>query len=116
MEKLSFKQVYEKLEYLFIENTKEMSPDEVAEEIREKIREMGWECLDESFYDDELEWIENHPEVNSEECEWCAITELDFLCDNSEWERISSHDVEWRTFEITFYGIWDKVGVFSVAH
>lgn len=116
MEKLSFNDVIDKLEYVYVENTKEKSTEEVSDEIRKQIREMGWDCLDETYDEDSdaTEWVENnHPEL--ENCEWSCVSENDFLCENDpNYERNGGHDVDWYTFKISFYGVWGTDGVFHV--
>lgn len=105
MEKKSFDVLINELEYVSIEGTTEKSPDEVAEEIREAIRESGWECLDEYEEPDE-----------EEGCEESHVADLDFLCSNGDFERITNHDVDWTTFTISFYGKWGEDGVFMVTY
>lgn len=113
MERLTFKEVLNKLNYVYVEDTKDKSSNEVSDEIRKQIRNMGWDCLDETWDEDSdaKEWVEeNHPEL--ENCEWSSISENDFLCDN---QGFGEHDVDWYTFHISFYGVWEKEGVFNVT-
>lgn len=115
MERLKFQEVYEKLEYVDVEETMLKTTSEVEEEIREQIRSMGWCCLDETWTEDAdaKKWVEkNHPELQN--CEWHSISETDFLCDNEGFERCG-HDVDWYTFRISFYGVWGEEGVFNVT-
>ena len=109
----TFDEVYDELQYICIENTPEKTAEVVAEEIRGKIRAMGWDCLDE--FDTEEEWRQEHcPELESLEC-YC-VSENDFLCDNDGFcERMpGGHDVDWQTFKVEFYGVWKEKGVFNV--
>lgn len=107
--KKTFDEVYKGLQYLHIENTMEKNEEEVADEIRDKIRDMGWDCLDE--YDDEKDWLKEHPDYSEKGCEWSQIAELEFLCEN-KYQR--EYDVDWHTFNISFFGLWGKIGTFSV--
>jgi len=105
MKKLSFKEVYEKLQYIDIEDTPEKTTDEVCEEIRNLIRSYGWKCAD--FDYDEEDWLKDHPEISKADCADYAISEEDFLCDNEGFfERINGHDFDYYTFKVSFYGIW----------
>lgn len=119
MEKLSFEEIVSKLELVNVENTDKKTKKDVCEEIRKQIRDWGWECLDDG--EDDCDWLENHPEVTEDDCETYAIAERDFLCDNDGYfERINGHDIDWYTFHISFYGVWDDAdttnnhGVFSI--
>ena len=58
---------------------------------------------------DEIEDEDN--DIDDSEFEDCAVCDVDFLCAN---EFDQEHDVDWHTFDIEFYGVWGKEGVFSV--
>ena len=105
METKTFDKLYDELQYLNVDDTEEKYPEVVAEEIREAIRESGWECLDEYEEPDE-----------EEGCEESHVADLDFLCSNGDFERITNHDVDWTTFTISFYGKWGEDGVFMVTY
>ena len=106
MEKLSFDDVLEKLEYLSAGDTRTMSADDVAENIREQIRSWGWECLDE--YENAEDWLEDHPEVDEEGCGDNAVETIEFPC-----ESAGGYECYYE-FVISFYGIWGEEGVFIV--
>ena len=115
MKKVNFDEVVEKCNELVVRGTKKKNADVVAEELRDQIRAMGWDCLDE--YDDGDEWFEeNHPEVSKEDRDNYAVSDdnLQFLCNTEEWEGCTGRDVDWFEFSITFYGVWGEVGVFQV--
>ncbi len=113
MERKAFNEVVSELEYVYVENTPEKDADAVAEEIRKQIRDFGWDCLEDG--DSEEDWLEEHPEYNEEDCECSHVADVEFLCDNSYYERCG-HDVDWCEFQITFYGKWSEYGVFEVTH
>ena len=106
--KKSFNQVIDALEYIYIEDTKSKTVSEVGDEIREFIRNSGWDCTDE--LEDMDDYIEDN-DIDDSEFEDCAVCDVDFLCAN---EFNQEHDVDWHTFDIEFYGVWGKKGVFSV--
>lgn len=110
--KLSFGEVCDKIQYLAIEDTKNKSVSAVADEIRERIRSFGWDCTEE--FDSPEEWLDGHPEYDRGECEECAVCNLEFLC-NNEYAR-TEHDVEWRTFSVSFFGKWGEYGTFVVSN
>lgn len=112
MEKKDFSKLNEELQYFTVENPTEKTIEEVADEIREFIKESGWDVLEEDWNVDKYaeEWIdENHPEIDANGY-W--VCDLDFLCEN---EYFCEHDVDWKTITIGFHGDWDKqIGIFSV--
>ncbi len=101
------------LPYLDVENTTMMNADAVAGAIKDMITAYGYECLDSG--DDEHDWIENHPEIHEEDCEWSHVSDLEFLCSNEPYDY-GGRDVDWYEFNISFYGIWGSIGVFQVGH
>ena len=84
------------------------------EELREFIRNHGFDCMGDDTIDDYEEYMaDEHPDVDTSEYEECAVASPEFLCENKyNWE----HDVDWVEFQISFYGIWCKEGVFFVSH
>lgn len=113
MERKEFKDVISDLTYVFVDNTMEKSADDVAGEIREMISSWGWPAA-ESQTDADC-WIDEHPEINTDGWEECSVADVEFLCDNTYYERCG-RDVDFYTFQITFYGIWGNEGIFMVSH
>lgn len=113
--KVPYKEAYEKIQYFFVENTKEKTTSEVMDEIRKFIRSLGWECLDDAWDYEEAarEWLEEHPEFKKLPCEHYAGPDLEFLCNN---DCGGSHDVDWYDFRVCFYGFLGVSGVFYVEH
>lgn len=109
METKTFDKLYDELQYLNVDDTEEKYPEVVAEEIRDYIRDAGWDCLDE--YDTEEEWLEEHPEHDESECETSCVADLEFLC---EQKYFVGRDVDWCEFHISFYGKWGEYGTFIV--
>ena len=111
---MEFNEFYESLEYVDIEGSNEMRITEIADKIREHIRENGFNCLDEN-YDEEEEakaWIEeNHPEWNTSDWEWGGVLfkDREFLClDDCD-------EPYFGEIGISFYGDYEKgIGVFNV--
>lgn len=107
---MTFDQLYDELQYFGIEDTIDKYPEVVADEIRDYIRDAGWDCLDE--YDTEEEWLEEHPEYDENDCKTFTIADLEFLCEN---KYPCGHDVDWHEFNISFYGKWGEFGTFIVS-
>ena len=112
-ERIPFDEAYNKIQYFSVEKSMEKTKDEVAEEIRIFIRSLGWDCLEDSWnYDEDVqEWVEDHPDLKKNPCEFYCGPVLEFLCDN---EMGGPHDVDWYEFEVSFYGKWGEEGVFYV--
>ena len=110
--KLSFQEVCDEIQYLCVDDTNDKSANEVADEIRERIRSFGWDCTEE--YDSPEDWLDEHPEHDADECEESAVCDLEFLC-NNEYAR-TGHDVDWYTFSVSFFGKWGEYGTFVVSH
>ena len=108
-ESLSFQEVLDKIEPSMVDPQNKNAYD-VADEIRESIRNWGWACLDDG--ECESDWLDEHPEYSADNCEECCIYEFDLLCLNT---YSGGHDVDWRTFQITFYGKYGEYGVFIVS-
>jgi hypothetical protein len=102
------------LDYVYVEDTQLKYADDVENEIREFIRNHGFDCIGDDTIDDYEEYMaDEHPDVDTSEYEECAVASPEFLCENKyNWE----HDVDWVEFQISFYGIWCKEGVFFVSH
>lgn len=117
--KLSWDKILDEITYPDIDNedTMNKNAEEVGEMIRNYIRSFGWDCLEDSYFyeDDEKEWFQdNHPEISLDDCEESSIADLEFLCDTEDDARNSGRSIDYKTFAVTFYGIYGKVGVFYV--
>lgn len=116
MEKKSFKDFVDDLQYFYTENHQKMTIAEIAEKCREYIRENGFNCIEDVFNEDEgvAEWIEeNHSDWNTDNFEWCSVlyNNLEFLCLDSLYGEPTFAEIS-----ISFYGDYDKgIGVFSVT-
>lgn len=115
VEKLSFSELCDKLQYFSVINNQQKTIGDIAEECREYIRKHGHECLDDC-YDEEkeaVEWMEkHHPEIEWTESTAVLYQPLEFLC-------LDEYTDEPRFAElcISFYGDYDNgVGVFSVTN
>ena len=108
---LSFSELCDKICCFSVENTRNKTPDAVAEEIENYICKHGWECATEDRNTEE--WLEAHPEYSEDDCETSWVADLEFLCSN---EYCIEHDVDWCTFNISFFGKWGEWGVFVVEH
>lgn len=115
-EKLTFKELCDKLSYFSVVNNQSKTIGEIADECRVFIRDSGHQCLDEC-YDEESaakEWAEeHHPEWDDEELEQSSVLyqPLQFLC-KSKYDR----DLHFADLAVTFYGDYKEgVGVFGVS-
>ena len=116
MEKISFKEIIEKLDYFSVENNTKKTIEDIREECREYIRDNGFECMDECF-DPETDTAEylagEHPDWDTESFVWSRINyqPLTFLCED-KW----SGDLHFAEMNIDFYGDLDMgIGIFNVA-
>lgn len=115
MEKLSFKELTNKLDFFYVENNMEKTIEEIKEECRKFIRENGFECADENSNSDSdvLELIEEtHPDWNTDNFEWYCINyqPFEFLC------KDECDELYFAELNIKFYGDYDKgIGVFNVT-
>lgn len=116
MEKISFKEIIEKLDYFSVENNTKKTIEDIREECREYIRDNGFECMDECF-DPETDTAEylagEHPDWDTESFVWSRINyqPLTFLCED-KW----SGDLHFAEMNIDFYGDLDNgIGIFNVA-
>ncbi len=106
-ERKPFDDVVKGLDYFEVNNSSSKTSRVVAEKIRDHIRSMGWDCLEE--YETEAEWLEKHPEANKDDCEEFSVVDLEFVCkDDSTYETLPYE------FHISFYGDWGNYGAFEV--
>lgn len=106
----------DEIQYYYIDNTTNMTADDVAENIRGHIRSLGYPCLEVDFDLDAAakEWfLENH--LDFDDYLENSVCDVEFLCKN-DYSWYNGHDVDWKTFVVSFYGDWDtQIGVFSVS-
>lgn len=110
---MTFYEIYDALQDLYIENAITKKRDEIDEEIMKFIKDNGWECTD--WAKTAENWIKEHPECDENDFEESDVCHLEFLCEN-DFIGFDGHDVDWHNFDVSFFGEWGRCGIFCLSH